>query len=65
MRHPIISDTTRTYTIAYNPFNEESDEPAYGFYVGEICPVNGKTLIDGPFETREDAQKSLEFHMSF
>ena len=61
MRHPIISDTTRSYVVATNPYNAEPDEPAYGYYVGEYCPVNGNSLVDGPFDTFEAAQKATLF----
>lgn len=57
MRLPIVSDTTRAYTVVDNPFG---DEPcAAGFYVSESCPVNGNSIVAGPYEYRCEAVAAL------
>lgn len=56
-RTQIVEDTTRSLQVVQNPFDLDADDPnAAGWYIGETCPINGKSLWPvGPFETRADA----------
>lgn len=57
MRLPIISDTTRAYTVVENPYGD--DPQAAGFYVAESCPVKGESLVCGPYEYRCEAVAAM------
>lgn len=57
MRQPIISDTTRCYTVVLNPLGD--DPQAAGYYVSESCPVNGNSLVAGPYEYRCEAVAAM------
>lgn len=62
MRYHIISDTTRSYTVVFDPFNSD-DDLSYGYYVAEYCPVNGHSLPFGPFETEKEARDMITAFM--
>lgn len=57
MRGNII-DTTKTITIAENPFGDD-DENAKGFYIGVSCPLDGRYLMPGIYATREAADAAI------
>lgn len=57
MRHPIIGDTTRSYYVVQNPYGD--DEQSAGFYVAENCPVNGASIIGGPYRCAKAARVAL------
>lgn len=56
MRHPIISDTTRTYTIELNVYGDEYP----GWTIVEHCPVNGLNPWEFVYATYDEAKDDLE-----
>lgn len=60
-RLPIISDTTRSYTVVENSYGSEPEdiEIAGGFYVAEHCPVRGNSIISDGYATAEEARAFL------
>ena len=58
MRELIVSDTTRSYIVVFDPFKSDGDS-SYGYYVAEHCPVNGKSLPFGPFDSEKEARDMI------
>ncbi len=67
-RLPIISDTTRSYSVVHNPFglpDEIDPNVPTGFFIEENCPVRGLDILPvGPFETEAGALDFLREEFS-
>lgn len=65
-RLPIISDTTRSYSVVLNPYGDspEDIEIAGGYYIEERCPVRGVDLLPVRFDTAEEALAFLQEEMA-
>jgi len=58
-RLPVVSDTTRSWSIASNPYGDEPE--VAGFAVSCFCPVTREHTIESDiFATAEEARAELE-----
>lgn len=65
-RLPIISDTTRSYSVVLNPYGDSAKdiEIAGGYYIEVRCPVRGLDILPVRFDTAEEANSFLAKEMA-
>ena len=62
-RLPIISDTTRSYSVVLNAYgvpDEIDPNVPTGYFIEERCPVRGVSLLPVCFETEAAALRFLQ-----